>query len=424
MDTYVILKDLAIIIVFAKLFGILARKCKAPQVVGELIAGIVLGPSVLGLVQQSDFLAQMAEIGVILLMFSAGLGTSLKDLLRTGVKSLLIACAGVFVPLVLGAVLYMSFYGFSAVGTEEFYHAVFIGVILTATSVSITVQALKELGKLKTEVGTTVLNAAIIDDVIGIIVLTVVIGFKDPTSNPLKVAASTILFFALAIVLGFLCFKLFNRMNSVFPHTRRLPILGLALCFGLSYISEKSVFPHTRRLPILGLALCFGLSYISEKYFGIADITGAYVAGVILCSLDSSDYIEEKMDISSYMIFGPIFFASIGLKTTLSGMNEKFVLFAICFVIVGLVAKIIGCGLMSKGCGFTWGDSLKIGVGMMTRGEVCLIVAQKGLNAGFLSGDFFSAVILLILFSSIATPIMLKILYEKMPTAKDSAKAS
>lgn len=162
----------------------------------------------------------------------------------------------------------MSFYGFSAVGTEEFYHAVFIGVILTATSVSITVQALKELGKLKTEVGTTILNAAIIDDVIGIIVLTVVIGFKDPTSNPLKVAASTILFFALAIVLGFLCFKLFNRMNSVFPHTRRLPILGLALCFGLSYISEK--------------------------YFGIADITGAYVAGVILCSLDSSDYIEEK----------------------------------------------------------------------------------------------------------------------------------
>lgn len=252
MDTYVILKDLAIIIVFAKLFGILARKCKAPQVVGELIAGIVLGPSVLGLVQQSDFLAQMAEIGVILLMFSAGLGTSLKDLLRTGVKSLLIACAGVFVPLVLGAILYMSFYGFSAVGTEEFYHAVFIGVILTATSVSITVQALKELGKLKTEVGTTILNAAIIDDVIGIIVLTVVIGFKDPTSNPLKVAASTILFFALAIVLGFLCFKLFNRMNSVFPHTRRLPILGLALCFGLSYIpkniSASPILPvHTLR---------------------------------------------------------------------------------------------------------------------------------------------------------------------------------
>ena len=386
MDTYVILKDLAIIIVFAKLFGILARKCKAPQVVGELIAGIVLGPSVLGLVQQSDFLAQMAEIGVILLMFSAGLGTSLKDLLRTGVKSLLIACAGVFVPLVLGAILYMSFYGFSAVGTEEFYHAVFIGVILTATSVSITVQALKELGKLKTEVGTTILNAAIIDDVIGIIVLTVVIGFKDPTSNPLKVAASTILFFALAIVLGFLCFKLFNRMNSVFPHTRRLPILGLALCFGLSYISEK--------------------------YFGIADITGAYVAGVILCSLDSSDYIEEKMDISSYMIFGPVFFASIGLKTELGGFTKELILFSVGFVLVALLTKVIGCGITAKLMKYNLRDSLKVGVGMMTRGEVALIVAQKGLSVGMLDAKYFACVILLIIVSSVATPIILKCLYK------------
>lgn len=393
MDTYVILKDLAIIIVFAKLFGILARKCKAPQVVGELVAGILIGPSVLGLVQQSDFLNQMAEIGVVLLMFSAGLGTSLKDLLRTGVKSLLIACAGVFVPLFFGTFLYMGFYGFSAVGTEDFYHAVFIGVILTATSVSITVQALKELGKLKTDVGVTVLNAAIIDDVIGILVLTVVIGFKDPDSNPAKVALSTVLFFVLALIVGILCFKVFRRLNTVFPHTRRLPILGLALCFGLSYISER--------------------------YFGIADITGAYVAGVILCSLDSSEYIEEKMDISSYMIFGPIFFASIGLKTTISSMTGKFLLFSIAFVIVGLLSKIIGCALMSRVCRFQWGDCLKIGVGMMTRGEVCLIVAQKGLNAGFLSGDFFSAVILLILFSSIATPIILKVLYEKMPSGTE-----
>ena len=130
------------------------------------------------------------------------------------------------------------------------------------------------------------------------------------------------------------------------------------------------------------------------------------------------------MDINSYMIFGPIFFASIGLKTSFDHLNGEFVLFSIGFVIVALLCKIIGCGLMARICRFKGPDALKIGVGMMTRGEVCLIVAQKGLNAGFLSGDFFSAVILLILFSSIATPIMLKILYEKMPTAKDSAKAS
>ena len=387
METYAILRDLAIIIVVAKLFGILARMCKAPQVVGEIIAGILIGPSLLGLVQQSDFLNQMAEIGVILLMFSAGLGTDLKDLLRTGVKALMIACAGVFVPLIAGALVYMGFYGASPWGSDGFYRAVFIGVILTATSVSITVQALKELGKLKTEVGTTILNAAIIDDVIGIIVLTVVIGFKDPASNPLKVGISTLLFFVCAIVVGFICYKVFKKLDDCFPHTRRIPILGLALCFIMAYVAEK--------------------------FFGIADITGAYVAGVMLCSINDSGYIEEKMDISSYMIFGPIFFASIGLKTNISGMTGQLLLFSLCFVLAGMVAKVIGCGLMAKACKFNSRDSLKIGVGMMTRGEVALIVAQKGLGAGFLTGEFFSAVILLIVVSSILTPIILKLLYAK-----------
>ena len=171
MESYSIFRDLAIIIVFAKLFGIIARKCKAPQVVGEIIAGLLIGPSVLGLVQQSDFLIQMAEIGVILLMFSAGLETNLKDLMKTGFVAFLIACMGVFVPLVGGTLLYMGFYGVAPWGSEKFYEAVFIGVIMTATSVSITVQSLKELGKLKGKVGTTIMSAAIIDDVIGIIVL-------------------------------------------------------------------------------------------------------------------------------------------------------------------------------------------------------------------------------------------------------------
>ena len=180
MESYSILKDLAIIIIAAKLFGILARKCKAPQVVGEIIAGLLIGPSILGLVDQSDFILQMAEIGVILLMFSAGLETDLKELMKTGPIAALIACAGVFIPLVLGALYYMVFYGFAPWGSNEFYEAVFIGTILTATSVSITVQSLKEMGKLKGRVGTTILSAAIIDDVIGIIVLTFVIGFKNP----------------------------------------------------------------------------------------------------------------------------------------------------------------------------------------------------------------------------------------------------
>ena len=387
MESYSILKDLAIIIIAAKLFGILARKCKAPQVVGEIIAGLLIGPSILGLVDQSDFILQMAEIGVILLMFSAGLETDLKELMKTGPIAALIACAGVFIPLVLGALYYMVFYGFAPWGSNEFYEAVFIGTILTATSVSITVQSLKEMGKLKGRVGTTILSAAIIDDVIGIIVLTFVIGFKNPDSKPSTVVVNTILFFILAVGVGFISYKIFK------------------------WIDKR--YPHTRRIPIAGLAYCFIMSYVAEQYFGIADITGAYVAGIILCSINDSEYIERKIDINSYMLFGPVFFASIGLKTDLNDVTGGILLFAVGFVIVGLISKIIGCGLMARICRFKGKDALKIGVGMMTRGEVALIVAQKGLSMNLIDPVYFTAVILLIIVSSISTPIVLKFLYSR-----------
>lgn len=392
MEAYSVFKDLAIIIIFAKIFGILARKCKAPQVVGEIIAGLLIGPSLLGLVQQTDFLMEMAEVGVVLLMFSAGLETDLKELMKTGPVAFLIACAGVFVPLVGGTLLYMGFYGTAPWGSENFYKAVFIGVILTATSVSITVQSLKEMGKLKGKVGTTILSAAIIDDVIGIIVLTFVVGFKNPDSNAGKVVLSTALFFVMALGLGYILYRFFKAMDARYPHTRRIPIISLALCFFFAYAAEK--------------------------YFGIADITGAYVAGIILCSIKDSTYIEEKMEISSYMIFGPVFFASIGLKTNIDNIDGSILLFSLGFVLVGLICKIVGCGLMAKICRFNMKDSLKIGVGMMTRGEVALIVAQKGLSVGLLTPVYFTSVILLIIVSSISTPIVLKLLYSRDAAAE------
>jgi Kef-type K+ transport system membrane component KefB len=397
MESFVIFKNLALIIVAAKCFGMLARKLKAPQVVGEIIAGLVLGPSVLGLVNQSDFISQMAEIGVVLLMFLAGLETNLKELLKTGPIAFAVACAGVAVPLVGGYLLYSLFYGFAPASSDEFYKAVFIGVIMTATSVSITVQTLRELGRLKGRVGTTILSAAIIDDVIGIIVLTFVIGFKNPSVKPISVVVNTVLFFAFSIVVGIVFFYIFK------------------------YLSKK--YPHTRRIPIFGLVLCFGLAYIAEKYFGIADITGAYLAGIILCSIQESDYIAEKMDISSYIIFGPIFFTSIGLKTSIQNFTPSLILFSIGFVLVALICKIIGCGIMAKLCRFNGIDSLKIGVGMMTRGEVALIVSQKGLAVGLLSGEFFTPVILLIMVSSIITPIIMKLLYRSKPEANMEGNA-
>ena len=392
METYYIFKDLAIIVIVAKFFGLIARKCKIPQVAGEIIAGLLIGPSVLGIVEQSDFLNQMAEIGVVLLMFSAGLQTDLKEMKRTGLKAFLIACFGVLIPLIGGTVLYSCMYGFHALGSEEFLKAVFIGCILTATSVSITAQTLRELGYLTGRVGTTLMSAAIIDDVIGIIVLTFVIAFKDPEVNPVKISIQAVLFFVFAIGVGMICYWAFKKVDQRYPHTRRIPIAGLALCFGMAFIAEK--------------------------FFGIADITGAFVAGIILCSIKDSKYIAEKMDINSYMLFGPVFFASIGLKTEIGELDMSILIFSILFVIVGLVTKIIGCGFIARVCRFSRSDSFKIGVGMMTRGEVALIVSQKGLSVGLMSPVFFTSVILLIIVSSITTPIILKILYTKHPEQK------
>ena len=397
MEVYSVFRDLAIIMVAAKIMGLAVRKLNVPQVVGEILAGLIIGPSILGFVQQSDFLSQMAEIGVILLMFSAGLGTNLRDMAKTGFTAFLVACMGVFVPLLCGTLLYMAFYGFDSIGSAEFYKALFIGTILTATSVSITVKALAEMGKLKTKLGTLIVSAAIIDDVIGIIVLTMVVGMstgKGGSGQIIAVAVRSALFFVFSGGIGFVIYKIFKRLDAKYKHTQRIPILGLALCMFMAYAAER--------------------------YFGVADITGAFVAGIILCNIQDADYIERKMNINSYMLFGPVFFAGIGLKTDVSHISPNIILFSVCFVIVGLIAKIIGCGVTARLSRYSFGDSLKVGVGMMTRGEVALIVAQKGLSAKIIKPVFFTPVILLIIVSSILTPIALKMLYGRDKNPADS----
>ena len=391
---YSIFRDLAIIILSAKFFALVARKCKAPQVVGEIIAGLLIGPCLLNLVQTSDSISIFAEIGVVLLMFTTGLGTNLKELMRAGPIATLIACVGVFVPLVGGTLLYGAFYGFAAVGSPEFYRALFIGTIMTATSVSITVATLQELGHLKSFLGTTIVSAAVIDDVIGIIVLTCVLGASSGEGTGIGgVLIQTVLFFLVAIG------------------------VGVIIHYAMKWLDARN--PHTQRI----LAFCFAMAYIAEQYFGIADITGAYIAGIVLCTMNDASYVERRVDISNYVIFAPVFFASIGLKTDISGLTPEIFLFCVCFVIVALATKIIGCGLAAKICRFNWGDALKVGVGMMTRGEVALIVAQKGLEVGVVDPVYFTAVILLIVVSSVATPLALKALFTKMPPVPHPSQA-
>lgn len=383
--SYTIFRDLAIILIFAKVFGLIAKRLGVPSVVGEIIAGIVIGPTVFGFVGSNDFLVQMAEIGVILLMFLAGLETDLNELAKVGWASAIIATLGVFVPLLGGAWLYMSFYHIPFTDTTEVLKAAFLGCVLTATSVSITVQVLRELGHLRGRVGTTIMGAAIIDDVIGIVLLTFILGIKDASVSPTHVVIQTMLFFAFSLVVGFICYFIFRKISDITPRTRRIPIAGLALCFALSYIAEV--------------------------WFGVADITGAYIAGIILCNIRDAKFIANKLDVNLYMLFGPIFFTSIGFKTEITGISKEMIVFSVLFILIACVTKIIGCGLAAKLCTLGWKDSLKVGVGMMNRGEVALIVAQKGFSSGMLDTVFFTPIVLMILVSAIITPIALKVLY-------------
>lgn len=387
-----ILLSVGIIVIAAKFLGTQVKKIGFPVVAGQIVAGLLLrflpffqnfggGETNVIYREANQFITYMSEIGVILIMYSAGLGTSLKSLIKSGFKATLIACCGVFVPLFMGTVMALCFWGFDGFGTAKFYQAMFIGTILTATSVSISVATLKELGKIKTDVGQAIVSAAIIDDVIGIVVLTVVLGVSTGSGGYTSVILKTILFFICAIVFGYIIFRVFRWYDTKHPHSRRIPIYGL----GIAFI----------------------YAFAAEKFFGIADITGAYIAGVVFCSLTDAPYMEQKIDINSYMIFSPIFFACIGLKTDLSGMNMSLLWFAIAFVIVGCISKVIGCSGISRLLGFDWKDSYRIGLGMMVRGEVALIVAQKGLSVGMVDSKYFAPVILLIIVSSMIVPVLL-----------------
>ena len=403
VELFQILLPLGLVFCLAKFLGLVARKLQMPQVVGQILAGLILGPCVLNVVDISNpayglSIRSIAEIGVIMLMFSAGLGTDLKELLKVGLKAFLIAVAGVFVPLAAGTGVYLLF-GFD--NGQPFFEALVIGTVLAATSVSITVQALKELGYLRTKVGNTILSAAIIDDIIGIVVLTFVISLSDSEGKAAGdgigiICLKIVLFFALAFGLGFLLFRAFKWLEN-----RR---------------------PHTRTIPIFAMGFCFFLAYAAETYFGIAEITGAYAAGIIFCQLKSASYIEEKIDICLYMFFGPVFFASVGLKSNLKGMDPMILVFALALAAAALAAKVIGCGAMARLCRFSKSDSLKIGVGMMTRGEVALIVTDKGITSGIISKSMNFAVVPLVIISSLVAPIVLKVLYAIWPDNKVKKK--
>lgn len=372
---------MAAIILSTKFLGGLSEKVNMPQVVGALLAGVILGPSVLGLVTETNFIASTAEIGVILLMFMAGLDTDINEIKKNSVSMLVIASIGVILPLIGGAACYYFYFHVDPSDFNEVLKAVFMGVIMTATSVSITVEALREMGKLEGPVGSAILGAAVLDDIIGIIILTIVSSLKDPSVSIISILIKIGLYVILTLV------------------------VAVILKASKPTVDEMK---DTRRVSIYVMAIVLIVAFVTERYFGIADITGAYLLGLLLSTFEIKSEIARKMTVPSYMYFSPIFFASIGIKTELAGMNTSMLIFSLLILIIAVLSKIIGCGLGARLCHFSRRDSLNIGIGMVSRGEVALIVAQKGYAMGLLNGQIFSPVVLVVIVTTIITPILLK----------------
>lgn len=391
MHDYQYLFDLALILLSTKLFGLLTRRFNMPQVVGALLAGVILGPAVLGIMGETAFIKEVAEIGVIVLMFCAGMETDIEELKNSGKASFIIAVAGVLVPIAGGfAVAYFfnkpGMIESDAAGTA-FLQNMFIGVILTATSVSITVETLKEIGKLKTSSGNAILGAAIIDDILGIIALTIITSMADSSVNIGMVLLKVVGFFAFAGIAGYLFYK-----------------------FYASWFEKSGKGMH--RHSIIVFVFCLAMSYIAEEWFGVADITGAFIAGLIISCTQKTQYVAAKFDTLSYLMLSPVFFASIGLKVDLPKMNATIIIFATVLTIVAVLTKIGGCGLGAKLCKYSNKDCTRIGVGMISRGEVALIVASKGAAVGLLGSNFLAPIVIVVLITTIITPVLLKIVYK------------
>lgn len=381
--------DIAIILFATKCLSMITKRFNMPQVVGALVAGLLLGPSFLGVIQPTEFLDCVSELGVIVLMFSAGLETDLKELKRSGKASFVIALLGVIIPLLGGCAVASIF---NRGHEAAFIENLFVGVVLTATSVSITVETLKEMGKLSTRASNAILGAAIIDDVLGLLALTIVTSLGDQSVSLLLVVAKVVAFFAMSVIVGFFLHKIIQKwMDSASWDRKRFAIIALA--FGFLY------------------------SYISEHFFGVADITGAFIAGLIISGTTRVTYVASRCEILSYMFLSPVFFAGIGIQVVLPQWTPSIILFTVLLILVAIVSKMVGCGLGAKLCKYSGKDSLRIGIGMVSRGEVALIVANKGALAGLMNAAFMTPIVLMVTVTVIVSPILLKLAYKSKPHA-------
>lgn len=306
-------------------------------------------------------------------MFLAGMETSIKRFLSGTKNFVVIAFLGVVFPLVMGFLCSFAY-------TFDFQTNLFFGAVITATSVSITIQSLIDMKKIKTNVGIAILGAGVVDDIIGVIFLTILLNSANLTiASLLVVALKIVLFFLIAILIAFIMHNIFNWMENRFKPTETLPIFSLSFALIFSYFAE-----------------CFGVS----------GVIGAYIAGLAIGNTKQASYIKSHVDTLVFMLFAPVFFASIGLKLPTLSLPLHVWLFVLLFVTVAIISKLLGNGIGAMLCGYSKSEAMQIGLGMATRGEVALIMVEEALRLGIINSEVFSIIVISILIVTFISPIL------------------
>ena len=383
----------------AKLAGALASRIHQPSVFGEMLAGILLGPTVLDMLEWPIFASpagadtvpllalvrDLAQIGVLLLMFVAGLETDLVQMRRVGTVAFWSAFGGVVLPMVAGTATAVAF------GLPLYWEGIFIGTILTATSVSISAQTLFELGALRSREGSTILGAAVIDDVLGIIVLSLVVALAKASGGGMNWAELAMV--VVRVTVFFIAAITARRLLS--------PALDWAARLGVSHAVLAAA-----------LVVMFLYSWAAEYIGAVAAITGAYLAGVLIAQTEFKKDVDAGIHPLTYSMFVPLFFISIGLEANGRELGPR-AMFTITLVLVAIVAKAIGCGVFARIFGFSTRESVRVGIGMISRGEVGLIVAGYGLANGLISSEVFSASVIMVLVTTMITPPLMRLVFPR-----------
>ncbi|MBO9128769.1 cation:proton antiporter [Bacillus sp. 165] len=366
--------ELVIILLSTKLAGDISVRLGQPAVLGKLLVGILIGPAVFELIETSELIDELSEIGVLLLMFIAGLETDLEELNKNRNASFAVAIGGIILPFVGG-------YGIALLLGMKQDEAIFLGLLLCATSVSISVQTIRDLGKMNSRESTTILGAAVFDDVIVVILLAFAMSFLGSQDvNLTVIIVKKLIFFVTIVFIGWKVVPLIMRWLSPLRVTESIISAALIVCFSIAYYSEM---------------------------MGIAGIIGAFAAGIAVSQTSYKHEVEKKLEPIAYAIFVPIFFVSIGMTISFEGIGKQ-IWFILIVTIVAILTKLIGSGFGARLSGFDLSSSFAIGAGMVSRGEVALIIAAIGLEAGLLAQEYFTAIVIVVILTTIVTPPMLK----------------